>query len=84
MAHQIYTLWASLKGEEPGPWMIAAEDEFSWEGDPDRCEKVFADARALAAKNDWEVRELVLTFEYGKVIDAFIPAEIPVNVEAAS
>ncbi len=67
----IYTLWATMKGEEPAPWMIASEDEFSWEGDPDRCEKVFADAREMAEKNGWDVREIILSVSSQKVVEAF-------------
>ena len=69
-----------MKGEEPLPWMIAAEDEFSWEGDGDRCEKVFADARALAEKNGWDVREITLVVDGAKVCGAFEPVEIDAEV----
>ena len=74
--HRVYTLWASMKDDEPGPWMIAAEDEYSWEGDPDRCEKVFADARKLAERNDWEVREITLRFDYAAIVAPFEPTEV--------
>jgi hypothetical protein len=60
--------------------MIAAEDECSWEGDEDRCEKVFADARTLAEKNGWDVREITLVVEDAKVYGAFEPVKIDAEV----
>lgn len=79
--YRIYTLWASMKGEEPAPWMMAAEDESSWEGDPDRCEAAFADARRRAKDSDWDVRELTLHVFYAAIDAAFQPADIIVSVE---
>lgn len=78
--HHVYTLWASMK-EDPAPWMIAAEDEFSWEGDPDRCEAAFKVARDKAEADDYEVREVTLLIDYGQVMRAFEPAEIEAEVE---
>lgn len=79
----IYTLWASMKCEdEPAPWMIAAEDEHSWEGNPERCDKVFAEAKALAERNDWDVREVVLSVSLEAICAAFLPTRIEAHVEA--
>ena len=71
MRHTVYTIWASMKGEEPSPWMLHAEDEYSWEGDPDRCEKAFQDARNLADKNDWDYREVEIKVDYAKIAACF-------------
>jgi hypothetical protein len=76
----IYTLWASMKGEDVSPWMLAAEDEFSWEANPGRCERAFSEARALAERNGWEVREITLTANLDAVCAAFEPAEIAADV----
>lgn len=72
----VYTLFAQLKGEDSGVWMIAAEDEFSWEGDPDRCEAVFRDARHRADKNGWEVREIEVSLPYDQIDAAFASPSI--------
>jgi hypothetical protein len=71
----VYTLWASMKGEEPSPWMIAAEDEFSWEGNPERCEAVFDEARQLADRNGWDVREVNLEVDLDLVHERFEPGK---------
>lgn len=79
MKVKVYTLWASMKDEEdPSPWMIAAEDEFSWEGDPQRCEQVFAEARRRHDSS--EIREITLEVEWDAVAAAFLPAEVAAEV----
>ena len=67
----IYTLWASMKGEEISPWMIAAEDEYSYEGDPDRCDRVFQSARDLADRNSWDYREVQIEVDIEAVAKCF-------------
>jgi hypothetical protein len=67
----VYTLWATLKEEDTAPWMIAAEDEFAWEGNPERCEAVFKEARTLADQNGWDVREIEIALPYAQIITAF-------------
>lgn len=79
--HHVYTLWASMKGDDSGAWMIAAEDEFAWEGDPERCEGVFKAARTEAESQDFEVREVTLLLDYGTVMAAFEPTETEAEVE---
>lgn len=81
MTYQVFCLYASVKGEEPSPCLIAAEDEYSWEGDPSRCEAVFKAARDLAERNDWEVREITLTVDIEAVCRAFEPTEIVALLE---
>jgi hypothetical protein len=51
--------------------MIAAEDEASWEGDPGRCEDVFAKARSDAESSGFTVREITLTVPYDEIDKAF-------------
>ena len=80
MSHQIYTLWAAVPEEDPGPWMIAAEDEFSWEGDPDRCETEFKQAREKAEEAGWRVVEVTLRVDYGRVAEAFRATEVAAEV----
>lgn len=81
MKHHVYTLWASMK-EEAAPWMIAAEDEYAWEGNPDRCEAEFKAAREKAERDGFDVREVTLLLDYGPVAKAFEPAEVEADVEA--
>lgn len=83
MTVTIYTLWASMRDSEPSPWMLAAEDEYSWEGDPDRCDKVFADARAVAERNDWDVREVRITVDIDAICERFECGATEGTVEAA-
>lgn len=78
--HHVYTLWASTR-EDPAPWLIAAEDEYAWEGDPDRCEASFKVARDNAERQDFEVREVTLLIDYSEVARAFGPAEVEAKVE---
>lgn len=80
--HRIYTLWASVK-DEAAPWMIAAEDEYAWEGNPERCAAIFKVARANAEHSDFDVREVTLLIDYGAVMRAFEPVETEVSVRAA-
>lgn len=80
MTYRIFCLYASMKGEEePSPWLIAAEDEYSWEGDEDRCEAVFKAAREEAEKNGWEVREVTLLASIDAIAKAFNPTEVRVT-----
>jgi hypothetical protein len=72
----VYTLFASLKDEDVSPWMIAAEDEFSWEGNPERCEAAFKDANTLAALNGWDVRAIEVDLPYDKIAAAFHRTEV--------
>jgi len=78
--HRVYTLWASLK-EEASPWMLVGEDEFSWEGDPDRCEKAFQDAQNLCDENEWDYREVTLLIDYKAVVKCFDSTEVEADVE---
>lgn len=78
--HRIYTLWASLK-EDPGPWLIAAEDDHAWEGDPDRCEAAFKAAREKAEKDNFEVREITVLVPYENIVRAFEVPEVDGLVE---
>lgn len=80
MSYRIFCLYASLKGEEPAPWLIAAEDEHAWEGDPERCESAFKKAQAQAEQDGWETREVVLTLDISAVYKAFESPEIPAQV----
>lgn len=80
MTYEIYALYASLQGEA-APWMVAAEDEYSWEGDPDRCEREFQEWRDKAKENDWDVREITLTVDMNKIIKAFEVPHIEVEVK---
>jgi len=83
MKHRVYTLWAAMKGEQDfSPWMVAAEDEFSWQGDPDRCERVFQTARNLCDRNNWAYREVELSFDYNAVARCFESGEVDAEVEA--
>ena len=82
MKVSVFTLWATMPdGMDVHPWMIAAEDEASWEGDPDRCEAVFKEAREKAAEAGWEVREVTLSVDYDKVVATFLPAKVEAEVE---
>lgn len=83
MKWNLFTLWASPKGEEPSPWMVAAEDENSWEADPDRCERVFQTARDLCERNSWDCREVTLTFDCDAVAARFAVGEVAAEVESA-
>jgi len=67
----IYTMWASMKGSEPSPWMIAAEDEYSWEANPDRCDRVFQEARELADRNEWDYREVKVEVDADAIYKCF-------------
>lgn len=73
---RIYALFASVKGYDPSPWMIACEDEFTWEGNPERCDALFKQKRAEAERDGNEVREMVIDVDYEKVAAAFLPSEI--------
>jgi hypothetical protein len=79
---EIWTLWAAMKGGDPSPWMIAAEDEYSWEGDPDRCERVFQEARDLADRNEWEYREVKISVEISEIAACFEHGSIEGEVVA--
>lgn len=81
MKYQVFCLYASPKGEEPSPWLIAAEDEYAWEGDPERCEAVFKRAREEAERSGWEVREVSLLADVGAIYKAFEPTEVEAIVE---
>jgi hypothetical protein len=74
----VYTLWARLPDVE-GAWMIAAEDEWCWEGDPDRCKSEFDQARAKAEAEGSVVREVWFYIDQDQVEAAFRPAEITPN-----
>lgn len=76
MTYTIYCLYASMRDDEPSPWMIAAEDEYAWEGNPERCEAVFKAARQLADRNDWDVREIELTVDLDAIYAAFNPTSV--------
>lgn len=78
----IWTLWASMRGEEPSPWMVAAEDEYSWEGNPERCEKVFQDARDLCDKNEWDYREVKIEVDINQIAKCFESGDIKGEVVA--
>jgi hypothetical protein len=81
MTYSIFCLYASIQGEtEPSPWLIAAEDEYAWEGDPERCEAVFKKARDDAERNGWDVREVTLNSDINAICKAFEPAEIDATV----
>lgn len=82
MNWNVYTLWASMKGEDPSPWMVAAEDEGSWEGDPDRCEHVFQTARELCDRSGWDYREVTITVPWDEVSALFEAGSIEATVEA--
>lgn len=84
MKTNVYTLWASMKGTEPAPWMIAAEDENSWEGDPDRCERVFQDARDKCDYNGWDYREVTIKVDWNAVAKCFETGEVDGEVEVSS
>ncbi len=85
MATSIICLFASLREEdEPGPWLIAAEDEFAWEGNSQRCEAVFEKARKEAEGAGWDVREVVLLVDYygdNGVSQAFLAPKVKAEVE---
>jgi hypothetical protein len=63
-------------------WMICAEDEFSWEGDPDRCEAAFADAKSRATASGWATREIVFSVPGSQVEAVFAPAEVEASVDS--
>jgi hypothetical protein len=84
MNYHVYCLYAAMKDEDPSPWMIAAEDEYSWEGDPDRCEAVFAEARKQAESAGYVVREITLIVDISAIYKAFEPVEVPTTTEEAS
>lgn len=71
----IYTLWARLPDDE-GAWMIAAEDEYSWEGDPDRCETKFKAAKDEAERLGYIVREVWVKVDQNVIEGAFDPAKL--------
>lgn len=81
MKYRVFCLYASMKDSEPAPWMIAAEDEYSWEADPGRCDAVFRKAHADALENGWEVREVTLLIDIDVIQKAFLPAEVEAEVE---
>jgi hypothetical protein len=83
MRFSVYTLWASMKGEEPSPWMVAAEDEASWEGDPDRCERVFQTARDLCDRNNWDYREITLKVDFDAIAKCFEVGDVDAEVEGS-
>ena len=70
----IYTLWARLPGDE-GAWMIAAEDEWCWEGDPDRCEAKFREAREREERNGNVVREVWINVDQEVIEERFRPGD---------
>lgn len=72
----IYTLWARIPNDD-GAWMIAAEDEWCWEGDPQRCEASFKAARDRAERDGQSVREIVIRVDQELIEAAFRPTEIP-------
>ena len=76
----IWTLWASLP-QEVAPWMIAAEDEASWEGDPTRCEAEFKAARKRAEASGYIVREITLSVDMSELDKAFSPPTIAVTAD---
>ena len=81
MTYQIFCLYASMKDEsEPSPWLIAAEDEYAWEGDPDRCEAVFKKAREEAQSQGCDVREVTLNVDINSVCKAFTVTEVDAEV----
>lgn len=81
MKYRVYCLYASLKGEEPAPWLIAAEDEYAYEGDPCRCDAVFQKAKDDAERNGWDVREVILLADIRAVYKAFEATEVPATVD---
>ncbi len=78
--HRVYTLWAAIEDEPGSAWMIAAEDEPSWEGDPARCEAVFAEAKRRLG-GGYTFREITLLVDYRFVDAAFRTPEVPTVVE---
>jgi hypothetical protein len=78
--YRIYCLYASMK-DDPGPWLIAAEDEYAWEGDPDRCEASFKKVRDEARSCDWDVREVTLLVNVDQVCKAFEAPEVKAIIE---
>lgn len=77
----IYTLWAALKLEDPSPWMVAAEDEFSWEGNPDRCERVFQQARELCDEKDLDYREVTIEVDIDDIVRCFESGRVSGSVK---
>lgn len=76
MTIQVYTLWAALK-EDPGAfWMVAAEDEFAWEGDPERCDAKFKAAQDEAEGQGFIVREVWIEVDSSALDPAFHPTKI--------
>lgn len=71
----IYTLWARLPNDE-GAWMIAAEDEWCWEGDPERCEQKFKEAREKVEADGNIVREVWINIDQQLVEERFSPGQI--------
>lgn len=80
MKIRIHTLWAALVEDEGAFWMLHAEDEFSYEGDPDRCDAAFKTAKANADRNGWVTRVVIITIESGEVEKAFLPLKIEGSV----
>ena len=80
---RIYTLWARLPNDE-GAWMIAAEDEWSWEGNPDRCRASFHLARSNAEREGNAVREIELLVDQEQIEAAFRPVEVGATVSLSA
>lgn len=70
----IYTLWARLPSNE-GAWMIAAEDEWYFEGNPEHCEEKFKEAKEAAERDGNIVREIWINVDQEVIEAAFRPAE---------
>lgn len=75
----IYTLWARLPNDE-GAWMIAAEDEYCWEGDPARCEQKFKEARETHERSGFDVREVWIEVDHERIEVAFRPTQVTAEV----
>lgn len=81
MKMTIYTLWAALPDELDGFWMLHAEDAFSYEGDPDRCDAAFKTAQAQADRSGWVTREVEIEIDCDDVERAFRPAKVEGSIE---
>lgn len=77
----VYTLWVALKEDPSSFWMLKARDEFSWEGDPDDCEKEFSTAKKQADADGLIWREITLKVPGASVESAFEASQIEVTVE---
>jgi len=79
----IYTIWAAMKDYPESFWMLAAEDEYSWEGDPDRCDAVFQTARDKADVNGWITREVEITVPFEDIAKTFLAGKTEGEVTSA-